>query len=76
VSLNTPAESQGQMLGLLQSLGSLARAIGPIVAGGLYHYYYGLPYFSGGILMMMALVVAVLLSKSLKKTEENAIDKG
>jgi MFS family permease len=76
VSLNTPAESQGQMLGLLQSLGSLARAVGPIVAGGLYHYYYGLPYFSGGILMMMALIVAVLLSRRLKSTEEDAVDKG
>jgi MFS family permease len=76
VSLNTPAESQGQMLGMLQSLGSLARAVGPIVAGGLYHYFYGLPYFSGGILMMLAFVVAVILSKRLKNTEEDAVDKG
>ncbi len=76
VSLNTPAESQGQMLGMLQSLGSLARAVGPIIAGGLYHYYYGLPYFSGGVLMMMALVVAVLLSRRLRSTEEDAVDKG
>lgn len=36
VSLYSPASQQGRMLGVFRSLGSLARAVGPIVACGLY----------------------------------------
>jgi MFS family permease len=36
VSLYSPAAQQGRMLGVFRSLGSLARAFGPIVACGLY----------------------------------------
>lgn len=36
ISKRTPAHMQGQTLGLSQSLGALARAIGPFLAGWLY----------------------------------------
>jgi MFS family permease len=66
VSLNAPPDAQGKILGLLQSMGSLARAIGPLISGFLYDYYSSLPYFGGGVLMMIAFVLALALSKSIK----------
>ena len=39
VSLNAPSNSQGKMLGILQSLGSLARTVGPLASGFLYAIY-------------------------------------
>ncbi len=39
ISKRTPAHMQGQTLGLSQSLGALARALGPFLAGWLYDRY-------------------------------------
>lgn len=66
VSLHSPAESQGKMLGILQSMGSLARSVGPLMSGFLYAQYYRLPYFGGGFLMLITFVFALLLVKKLK----------
>lgn len=69
VSINTPAESQGKMLGIFQSISSLARVIGPVLSGVLYAITPGLPYFAGGALMMMAFVLALVLSNRLTEVK-------
>ena len=68
VSLNAPSNSQGKMLGILQSLGSLARTVGPLASGFLYAKYYRLPYLAGGALMLVTFFLALLLVRKLKKS--------
>jgi len=65
VSLHSPAGSQGKMLGILQSMGSLARAVGPLLSGFLYAQYFALPYWAGGLLMIITLILVLLLSKKI-----------
>lgn len=65
VSVNTPAADQGKTLGLMQSTGSLARAVGPVTSGFLYSWYFALPYLSAGLLMIFTLVIALRLTKML-----------
>ncbi len=66
VSLHSPSNAQGSILGILQSMGSLARAIGPVISGFLYAQYYRLPYFAGGFLMLITFLMASLLYRKLK----------
>jgi DHA1 family tetracycline resistance protein-like MFS transporter len=66
VSLHAPAKEQGKMLGILQSMGSLARAIGPLLSGFLYIQHFSLPYLSGGVLMMVTFILAFFLLRKLK----------
>ena len=68
VSLNAPSNSQGKMLGILQSLGSLARTVGPLASGFLYAKYYRLPYLAGGVLMLVTFFLALLLVRKLKNS--------
>lgn len=69
VSLHSPPDAQGKMLGILQSMGSLARTVGPLASGFLYAQYYRLPYFAGGFLMLFAFILAFLLVRKLKKVK-------
>ena len=53
VSKHAGEEEQGGAFGLTQSAGSIARTIGPVVAGGLYTAgSYWLPFVLGGVLMV------------------------
>ncbi len=53
VSKSATKDTQGGAFGLTQSAGSIARAIGPIVAGALYAAVaYWLPFVLGGLLML------------------------
>ena len=45
ISIRTSAEEQGATLGVAQSVASLARIVGPILANVLYAYHAALPYF-------------------------------
>jgi MFS family permease len=67
VSMHSPAGSQGKMMGILQSMGSLARAVGPLFSGILYAQYFALPYLMGGFLMMIVFVLAIMLNSKLSK---------
>ena len=67
VSLHSPADAQGKMLGILQSMGSLARTVGPLASGFLYASYFRLPYIAGGALMMVAFLLALMLVRKLKR---------
>jgi len=69
VSLHSPPDAQGKMLGILQSMGSLARTVGPLASGFLYAQYYRLPYFAGGFLMLFAFILAFLLVRKLQKVK-------
>ena len=73
VSLNAPANAQGQMLGIMQSLGSLARAVGPLLSGLLYAQFYMLPYLAGGILMMINFGLALILAKQLNQSPQEVV---
>ena len=69
VSLHSPPDAQGKMLGISQSMGSLARTVGPLASGFLYAQYYRLPYFAGGFLMLFAFILAFLLVRKLQKVK-------
>ncbi len=60
VSKNTPRDYQGGILGVMQSLASLAGILGPLLGG----YLFGrlgpdAPFFSGGLFALTAFVLAV-----------------
>lgn len=60
VSKVAPESERGSMLGLATSVGSLARFLGPIVAGFLYDLAEAAGAFYGGaVLMLVALAIAV-----------------
>lgn len=57
ISMLTPAHEQGATLGVAQSVGSLARIIGPIIAGASYQYRPAAPYL---LCVAISLVTAAL----------------
>jgi MFS family permease len=57
VSLNAADEAQGGAFGLTQSAGSLARTVGPAVAGFLYVLAYWSPFVVAGLVFVPVLVV-------------------
>lgn len=59
LSFASPAEIQGEMLGLSQGVGGLGRIIGPLVAGSLYSFNASTPFIAGGILVLLAALVAL-----------------
>jgi multidrug resistance protein len=61
-SLVTPVDEQGGVLGIYQSLGSLARAVGPFLGGMAYdHVGTGAPlWLSGSLLALVALYAGLL----------------
>jgi len=63
LSLNTSSEQQGEVLGIAQSAGSLARIVCYPLAGFLFTITPGLPFWVGGALMVIGLMLSVLLLK-------------
>ncbi len=62
ISLYTPAENQGQGLGIFRSLGALARVIGPLVAGILYWSWGAAsPYLLGAAFLLIPIVMVAYL---------------
>ena len=62
ISLYTPAESQGQGLGIFRSLGALARVIGPLAAGLLYWSWGGaFPYLLGAAFLGLPIAMVACL---------------
>jgi len=57
VSLYTPAERQGQAMGVFRAFGALGRAFGPICAA-LAYWFFGsrISYTAGGILMVVPIL--------------------
>ncbi|MGB0455223.1 MAG: MFS transporter, partial [Bacteriovoracaceae bacterium] len=69
VSLYSPAENQGESLGVFRSLGALARVFGPIIASVVYwHYGSQYPYYFGTFFLLIPIALVFSLPKpELKK---------
>ena len=64
VSLYTPTERQGEVLGIFRSLGALARAIGPIAACVAYWRFGSqTPYLAGAVLLIIPLALGAKLPR-------------
>ncbi|MFI5174271.1 MAG: MFS transporter [Terriglobia bacterium] len=62
ISLSAETTEQGSVLGMSQSLSSLARILGPIWGGfGLQHWGFGIPYLACGGLLALALLSGLRL---------------
>ena len=59
LSKNAEQREQGEVLGLNQSFGSLARIVGPAIGGRLYGVHHMLPYIGSGLVMLGALYYVV-----------------
>ncbi|MFZ9887799.1 MAG: MFS transporter, partial [Myxococcota bacterium] len=61
-SLYAPEHRQGELLGVFRSLGSLARAIAPLLAASLYwRFGSALPYYFGALMLVVPLALATRL---------------
>ena len=72
ISLNASAEEQGEVMGVTQSVGSLARIIGPLFALGLMDIRIDLPYL---ICAVIAILAAIPAAKFIVMPDKN-ITKG
>ncbi|HZE18530.1 MAG TPA: MFS transporter [Candidatus Angelobacter sp.] len=68
ISLATPPDEQGGILGIYQSLGSLARAVGPFFGGLVFDVVSpGAPLWMAGIVLWIAALAAARLPRGAKK---------
>ena len=67
ISLNASSAEQGEVMGVTQSVGSLARIIGPILALSLMDFHLELPYLICAFIAIIASILAVLLIVSPSK---------
>lgn len=64
ISLNTSRDGQGEIIGITQGMGSLARVVGPIVAGFLFvNVGIQWPYYMSALVGFIALLIAVKMVK-------------
>lgn len=64
ISLYADPETQGKMLGIFRSLGSLARAIGPVLAGACYWWFGSAAVYMGvGLVLVFPFLVATTLPR-------------
>jgi MFS family permease len=67
VSLYTPPDRQGRVLGVFRSLGALARALGPLAASLIYFRFgSAAPYLTGAAALLLPLAVATGLPRPVK----------
>lgn len=71
LSLLTPAEEQGEILGLSQGLGGLGRVIGPVIAGALFTLSPGAPFLAGGAFAALAILVTLPALSSIQRAIES-----
>jgi multidrug resistance protein len=60
ISRSASGEHQGGVLGVSQSLGALARVVGPLVGTWTLRFGVGMPYLTGGLTLLVACIYAVL----------------
>jgi MFS family permease len=58
ISIFSPKDEQGAVLGVTQSAGTLARIFGPLIATGLYAKFPHSPYLLGGGIAVIAAAIA------------------
>jgi multidrug resistance protein len=59
LSFASPADAQGETLGLAQGAGGLGRIVGPLLAGVLFTVGIGVPFIAGAGLIALAAVLAL-----------------
>jgi DHA1 family tetracycline resistance protein-like MFS transporter len=75
ISQNTPAEEQGGVMGLAQSLGSLGRALGPALGGWIYDTTnHHVPYLLAGLLMVLASLFSINFMKNYSPQTVSGMD--
>jgi DHA1 family tetracycline resistance protein-like MFS transporter len=62
ISSASDADNRGSVLGIFQSSASLARVIGPTVAGILYDRFFGIPFMCAATVMLAVFIVATGLT--------------
>lgn len=60
-----PEDAQGKILGTNQSVGSLARVVGPAVGGAVYGLHFTYPYVLAGSITLIVSVLALRLRKKM-----------
>ena len=66
ISRSTSPDQQGEMLGLNMAAGSLARMVGPLLAGPLFGLAIGGPYWFGALLTLPAIWLAMKIAQGAK----------
>lgn len=61
LSIASPADAQGQTLGIAQGAAGLGRILGPLGAGALFAVRVGLPFAAGAVVTLVALALALAL---------------
>ena len=69
ISKAAPKEMSGSVFGVMQSLGALARIIGPFVGNFLYARWNALPYIVASVLLLLPLFGTILVGKSVEVSE-------
>lgn len=63
LSQAVPADEQGAVLGVGQSLSALGRVLGPAIAGVLFEMHIGLPFLTAGVLVATCTLAALRIPK-------------
>ena len=72
ISRHSDPRQQGAVFGLFHMLGSLARVIGPIIAGGVYSRHHTAPFMIAGGVTLVAAAWAIVLRSNLGATRDAA----
>ncbi len=74
LSLTSPHDGQGKVLGLSQGIASLGRIVGPLIAGSIYSLIGpGAPFILGSVLTFLAMLIAFPVMPVVLKGSETAI---
>lgn len=70
LSLISPTDEQGEILGFSQGIGGLGRTIGPLIAGALFSVGPGVPFLAGGVFAVLAILVTLPVMTKIQKSIE------
>jgi multidrug resistance protein len=79
LSLITPANEQGEILGFAQGIGGLGRTVGPIIAGVLFTFNPSAPFLASGLFAILAILVIIPVMGKMQQTvqtkkQESAVE--
>ncbi|HVU70025.1 MAG TPA: MFS transporter [Ktedonobacteraceae bacterium] len=70
LSLISPTNEQGEILGFAQGLGGLGRSVGPLIAGLLFSVAPGVPFLAGGFFAVLAILVTLPVMSNIQQSIE------
>lgn len=70
LSLVSPENEQGEILGFAQGIGGLGRTFGPLIAGALFSLGAGIPFLAGGLFALLAILVTLPVMSNIQRTIE------